>query len=237
MEALMTRKEFFTSKNITYLSVLLALVIVLQTVGTLIGRIGFTAPSLVLIPIVLGGILLGPLAGGFLGFMFGVIVIVMGASGLDVFTSVLLAQQPLLTVALCLIKGTAAGVASAFLNVWIGKRHRYAGVIVASLAAPVVNTGLFILGALLMSGTLQANFVPEGSTVLYFLIVSCAGFNFILEFIINAVASPAIYRVSEIVLRSRRSKAAREEVGAAADEADKTSAEAHAVRTEEIFRI
>ena len=123
MEVLMERKQFFTSKNIAYLAVLLALVVVLQIVGTLIGRLGVTAPSLVLIPIVLGGILLGTAAGSLLGFIFGVVVIVMGATGLDGFTSILLAEQPLLTVLLCLVKGTAAGFVAGILNTVIGKKN------------------------------------------------------------------------------------------------------------------
>ncbi len=245
MEVLMERKQFFTSKNIAYLAVLLALVVVLQIVGTLIGRLGVTAPSLVLIPIVLGGILLGTAAGSLLGFIFGVVVIVMGATGLDGFTSILLAEQPLLTVLLCLVKGTAAGFVAGILNTVIGKKNHYAGVIVASLAAPVVNTGLFILGALLMSGTLRANFVGEGDSVLYFLVIGCAGLNFIFEFVINAVASPAICRVSEIVLRTRRRRAARREESAAAvaehaENAENLSAAPADVRPgkpEEIFHI
>ena len=121
----------------------------------------------------------------------------------------------------------------------------YAGVIVASLAAPVVNTGLFILGSLLMSGTLRANFVGEGDSVLYFLVIGCAGLNFIFEFVINAVASPAICRVSEIVLRTRRRRAARREESAAAvaehaENAENLSAAPADVRPgkrEEIFHI
>ena len=59
----------------TSLAVLTAVVLVLQLTGTTI-RIPFlsTSVSLVLIPITLGAILLGPLAGAFLGFVFGAVV-------------------------------------------------------------------------------------------------------------------------------------------------------------------
>ncbi len=198
----MRNNAFFSSKNIAYLAVLLALVIALQLVGTMIGNLGVTAPSLVLIPIVLGAVLLGPLAGGILGFAFGVVVILAGIFGMDKFTLILFTDHPFLTVLLCLFKGTAAGVASGWLFRVLQNRNRNAAVVTASLAAPIVNTGLFILGALLMSDTLNANFVADGQTVLYFLIVVCAGLNFIFEFIINAVASPAIYTVVRVVKRS-----------------------------------
>ena len=198
----MRNNAFFSSKNIAYLAVLLALVIALQLVGTMIGNLGVTAPSLVLIPIVLGAVLLGPLAGGILGFAFGVVVILAGIFGMDKFTLILFTDHPFLTVLLCLFKGTAAGVASGWLFRALQNRNRNAAVVTASLAAPIVNTGLFILGALLMSDTLNANFVADGQTVLYFLIIVCAGLNSIFEVIINAVASPAIYTVVRVVKRS-----------------------------------
>ena len=46
-----------------------------------------------------------------------------------------------------------------------------------------------------MSGTLSANFVGEGSTVIYFLVIVCAGINFLLEFALNLIVAPAIHRI------------------------------------------
>jgi hypothetical protein len=72
-------------------------------------------------------------------------------------------------------------------------------VFIAAASAPIANTGLFILGGLAMSGTLSNNFVAEGSTVIYFLIIVCAGINFLLEFALNLIVSPAIHRIIYIV--------------------------------------
>lgn len=199
----MTNKRFFTSRNIVFLAVLLALVIVLQLAGTALGNLGVTAPSLVLIPIVLGAVLLGPLSGGLLGFAFGVIVLLAGVFGMDKFTLILFTDHPFLTALLCLVKGAAAGVAAGFVFRALRKKNENVAAVCASLTAPVVNTGLFILGALLMSDTLSANFVADGQTVLYFLVIGCAGLNFLFEFLLNAVLSPVIYKVSRIVKRSR----------------------------------
>lgn len=199
------RKPFFTAKNIAFLAVLVALVVVLQIWGGYI-RIGATSLSFVLVPIVLGAVLLGPLAGAFLGFVFGLIVLIYGITGVDAFTNILFVDHPVLTSALCLVKGTAAGLVAGLLFKLISKKNAYAAIFVASVSAPIVNTGLFILGGLLMSGTLEANFVADGSTVIYFLIIGCAGVNFLVEFAINAVASPAIYTVVRVVGRSVRKK-------------------------------
>lgn len=199
MEVIMiAKRKFFSAKRVTGLAVLLALVIVLQLWGNNI-KIGATGLSFVLVPIVLGGVLFGPSAGAFLGLVFGFITLMYGVTGADPFTAVLFAEHPFLTSAVCLVKGTAAGLAAGLLFRLIEKKNGYVGVFVASAAAPVVNTGLFILGALLMSDTLSANFVADGSTVLYFLIIGCAGINFLVELAINLMLSPAMYSVIRVV--------------------------------------
>ena len=206
----MKSKSFFTARNVAFLSVLLALVVVLQVFGGYI-KIGATSLSFVLVPIVLGSVMIGPLAGLFLGFVFGLIVFLYGATGADPFTFILFSEHPFLTALICFGKGMAAGVVPGLLYGVLKKKNRYLGVVVASLSAPIVNTALFILGALCMSGTLQTNFVEEGSTVIYFLIVGCAGINFLVEFGINLVASPAVYRVTELVKKYRLGRNAERE--------------------------
>lgn len=192
-------KSFFTARNISYLAVLTALTIVLQIWGGTI-KIGPTSISLVLVPIVLGGVMLGVCAGAFLGFVFGFIVLMYGVSGADVFTALLLDVHPLITSVLCLLKGTAAGAASGLLFKVIAKKNRYVAVFVAAAAAPIVNTGLFILGGLCMSD-LFSGFATAAnySNTFYYLVLGVAGLNFIVEFSINLVLSPAIYTVDRVV--------------------------------------
>lgn len=189
---------FFNAKNIAYLAVLTALVIVLQTCSGFF-TFGTTSLSFVLVPIVLGSILLGVGAGAFLGAVFGLVVIFDAVGGLDPFTIVLLGDSPVFTVLLCLIKGIAAGVVPALLYKLISRKNKRAAVIAAAVSAPIANTGLFILGGLVLSDVLSANFVADGTTVIYFLIVGCAGVNFLIEFAINLVLSPALYTVTRVV--------------------------------------
>lgn len=180
------------------LAILTAIVAALQLTGAAI-RFGATSVSLVLIPIVLGAIIVGPTAGAWLGFEFGLIVYLMGVSGMDLFTFLLFTDHPVATAAICLGKGTLAGWCAGLLYRALGKKWPVAAVFAASALAPVVNTGLFILGALLVQDTLKANFVAEGSTVLYFLIIGCAGLNFIFEFVLDLVVSPALCRIVNAV--------------------------------------
>lgn len=177
------------------LAILVALVVVLQLFGSGI-KLGPVSISLVLIPIVVGAVLLGPAAGALLGFVFGLITVIAGFTGMDGFTFILMQTQPVITTLICLAKATLAGLAAGWIFRLLQNKNRWVAVILASAAAPVVNTGIFVLGALtLLGNTISTNFVAADSTLIYFVIIGCAGINFIVEFCVNLVASPAIYRI------------------------------------------
>ena len=174
------KKTFFTAKNITYIAVFAALIIVLQMCSSFI-KIGATSFSFVLVPIVLGGMLMGVSVGAALGALFGVIVLVAALAGLDPFTLYLLGENPAFTVFLCLI-----------------------AVFVAAASAPIMNTGLFIAGAFIISGTVGDAMTSLGVDIsglspFYIILVLCVGVNFFVEFAINLICSPAIYTVNRVI--------------------------------------
>lgn len=199
----MEEKKFFTSKNIAVLGVLAAFVIVLQIFGSYFVIAGTVRLSFVLVPIVLGAIMTGVVGGMILGLLFGVLTLVMGIAGADPFTFVLFSQHPILTILTCVVKGTAAGFLSGLAYNLLYSKNRTAAVFTASAIAPIVNTGLFILGALLMSDTLSSEFVPNGSSVIYFLIIDCAGINFLIELGINLLLAPSVCRIIKSVRKTR----------------------------------
>ncbi len=184
------------------LAILTAIVLVLQLAGTAakLTALG-TSISLVLIPIVLGAVLLGPVSGAWLGGVFGCVTYLMGVFGADGFTFILFTEHPFLTALVCFGKGIAAGWCAGMVYRLLNKRVPTASMFLAAATAPVVNTGLFILGALLMSDTLSANFVADGSTVLYFLVIVCAGVNFLLELALNLIVAPSLSAVVKTVTR------------------------------------
>ncbi len=202
----MKRGKLLSARNIAYFSVLLALVVVLQCCGGFF-RIGPTSLSFVLVPIVLGGILLGWIAGGILGLVFGFIVLMYGVAGTDAFTATLLADSPVMTVLICLVKGVAAGVVPALLYKLIARKNTLAAAIVASASAPIMNTGLFIVGCLIINGTI-AGFTANGTMneIVYFLFIGCAGWNFLIEFAINLVLAPAVHRVVLVAEKALKQK-------------------------------
>ena len=187
------------------LAILVALVIVLQLVGSNI-HVGPVSFSLVLIPIAVGGVLLGPAAGAILGAVFGLITVIGGVSGADVFTNFLFSKQPVLTVVLCLAKATLAGLCAGLVFRALEKHNRWVAVVLASAVAPVVNTGIFVLGTItLFRSTLEEYIlnVGAGVSVVYFVVILCAGINFLAEFGVNLIASPAVYRIWTAITKKK----------------------------------
>ena len=203
----MKRTYKINTKNIVYFSVLLALVVVLQFVGSYI-KIGPVSISLVLVPIVLGGILLGPLAGMLLGFSFGLITFIAVVTGLDAGSAMLFAEAPFMVALICFIKATMCGWIPALVYKAIAKKHPVVGTYVASALAPIINTGIFIIGALMINPTISKVWGVEGgvSGVFVFLVVTVAGINFLVEFGINILLSPIIVKVIEIITGKVKSK-------------------------------
>lgn len=132
-----TRKP--SIQTLTFGAVLTALVIILQFMGSFI-RFGPFSISLVLIPIVIGAATCGAYMGAWLGFVFGVVVLISGDAAAFLTVNV---PGTIITV---LLKGTACGFCAGLIYKALAKFNRYVGVVAAAVVCPLVNTGVFLLG-------------------------------------------------------------------------------------------
>ncbi|MDE5896259.1 MAG: ECF transporter S component, partial [Clostridia bacterium] len=197
------------------LGILLALVLVLQlALGTI--SIGQVQLNFSLIPIVLGAILLGPIAGAFLGLACGIIVLVQLITVPTLFNTTLWAYNPAVTTLVCLLKTTVAGGVSGILYRLVVKKNELAATFLAAGIVPVLNTLIFILGCLCMSGTIGA-FRDQlsafegfehfaGMNIFIFILVGIVTFNFFIEFAINLLLAPALHRVVLVTERYIKGK-------------------------------
>ena len=203
-----TQKE--KTLELVQLSMLAALVVVLQLLSALIPPIaGMVSITLTLIPVVIGAILFGKKGGAILGFVFGLIVLINCIAGLDPGGNILWTVNPILTALLCIIKGVAAGFVPAAIysavvkDEKIGDKAKTPLTLVAAVLAPVVNTSIFVVGMLLFfkdTLTVWAN----GEPILSYILVGLAGVNFTIEFLINIFLTPAIIRVVDVVKKKYR---------------------------------
>lgn len=190
-------KKFLNTKTVVYLAVLTTLLIVLNLLGTVFKVI--TNVNLTLIPIVLGALVLGWRGGFILGLISGVMTFIFGVTGVDPFTNILFTQHPVLTFLTCVVKITVAGVVGGVLYSAIHNKNKYVAVFVASAIIPIINTAIFILGALLMSDTIGVMAQSSGVDIIYFLVIICAGINFLIELGINLLVAPAVHSVVKVL--------------------------------------
>ena len=183
--------------RLVQLGLLSGLIILLQTV-IVIPMPGSLTLSLVLVPIVVGAVLYGAKSGALLGGVFGVLVSVMAVQGqLGALTNMMVAYNPFLTVAVCMLKGIGAGWLAGLVNGLFAKRPLI-GIFAAAAVAPIVNTGIFLLGMFtVFRGVLVE--VAAGANLLSFAVVALVGFNFVIEFVANLLLAPAISSIVKAV--------------------------------------
>lgn len=181
------------TKRMVGIGLFTAIVVVLQLLGGGI-RFGLFSISLVLIPIVVGSALYGWAAGAWLGFAFGVAVLLSGDAG------AFLAVDPLATVLVVLFKGTACGLCSGLAYKLLERFHDIVAVATAAVICPVVNTGMFLIGCKLFfieTITEWASAYGYASAGSY-MIWGLAGINFIIELGVNIVLAPVIIRLIKV---------------------------------------
>ena len=217
-----------TSKKtmkLAQLSMLAALIVVLQFLGTLLSGWTGLPMSFVLIPIVVGAIIISPTAGAILGAIFGIMTVAMGLLSLDPFTSILMYNfgvwKMIVVIIICFVKATVAGLGAGciykLLNTLFKGKNKTLTTVLSSVSAPIINTGIFVLGMFLFffndMDAIQLALAklsdPEIQSIVAvpaakYIVLGLAGWNFVSEFAINLIISPAVVKVADIVVNKKK---------------------------------
>ncbi len=179
------------TQKIVGIGLFTAIVVVLQLLGGGI-RIGsMFSISLVLVPIVVGAAVYGWQAGAWLGFIFGVAVLLSGDA------NSFMIVDPLATVLVVLLKGTACGLLSGLVYTLLKRCNTLIAVAGAAVICPTVNTGVFLLGCKLFfidtitEWAAMFGYADAGS----YMIFGLAGINFLIELGVNILLAPVITRL------------------------------------------
>lgn len=186
-----TEKRKAQTKKLVMGAIMTAFVIVLQTIGGVTTFFGPFSTAVGLIPIVIGAAMCGVGVGTWLGFVFGMVVLLTGGANLFLAFDI---PGTLITV---LVKGTACGFVAGLVYKALEKINRYIAVFVAAVICPITNTAIFLLGCYIFfmdsANEIAAN---VGMTVTGMdLFWAFAMGNFLFEVLTNAVLSPIIVRV------------------------------------------
>lgn len=175
------------TKTMVGIGLFTAIVVVLQLLGGGI-RFGIFSISLVLVPIVVGSAVYGWQAGAWLGFAFGITVLLSGDA------NAFMVVDPLATILVVLVKGTLCGLIAGIVFKLLSKYNRVLAVVASGVVCPVVNTGVFLLGCQLFflptirEWAAMYGYADAGT----YMILGLAGINFLIELCTNIVLAPVI---------------------------------------------
>jgi uncharacterized membrane protein len=137
---------------ITTNAILIAIMIILLIVPPIgYPQIGVISITIMMIPVAIGAIMIGPVSGLILGFIFGVTSLIRCFTG-DAFGATLFSLNPVYTIILCFVPRILMGwlVGLIFLALSKIKKPKMLSYIVASLSAAVLNTVFFMSGLILL---------------------------------------------------------------------------------------
>ena len=177
--------------------ILAAIIVVLQVVTTYFPTKPFSI-TLALIPIIIGAAVFDEYVGAILGGVFSIVVIIMCVIGADVGGAMVWNANPFLCIVVCMLKGVAAGYVSGLVYRLISKKNTILATVVAGISAPVVNTGIFLLGLSIFFRPVL--FAWAGKTdIVFYVLFMLTGLNFLVELGVNMVSAPIIVRILKAI--------------------------------------
>ena len=193
----MNRRKKADVRFLTQLALLVAIEVVMKTIGLGSVPVGPLYMSFLTVPIAVGAIVLGPLAGMTLGGVFGFVSFMDAIKGASIMTSNLLAVSPLHTFILCfgtrVLMGACVGVVYQGMK-RICKKSTVSD-FVAALCAPLLNT-LFFMGYIVLAfyqteyiqGLVSAN--GAGNPLMF--VVLLVGVQGVIEALVCSIVGTAV---------------------------------------------
>lgn len=177
------------TQKIVGIGLFTAIIVALQLLAASI-KFGPFSITLVLAPIVIGAALYGIGAGAWLGVAFGVSVIISGDA------AAFMTINPAGTVVTVLLKGMLAGLVAGLIYKALESKNKTVAVILAGIACPIVNTGIFLAGCYLFFQEWLVSVF--GTTGFATVVTGLVSVNFAVELGINMVLASVIVRVIDI---------------------------------------
>ena len=146
--------------------------------------------TLVLPVVVIGGALYGPLVGAWLTVIPNILALTEAG--------IFLVESPVGCIATLLLKGLLAGFASGMVYKALSKKHPISAVTCSAVVAPIINSGVFLLGCYLFIWDQLVNEAGKAGVGVGMLIFGLVGLNGIIELVLNVVLCPTILRIIQM---------------------------------------
>lgn len=191
------RSKRYNVSYLTQLALLVAIEIVMKTIGLGSVPVGPLYMSFLTVPIAVGAIVMGPMAGMILGGVFGFVSFMDAIKGASIMTSNLLAVSPVHTFVLCfgmrvMMGLCVGGVYAAMSRI---SKNRMINCFVTSLSAPLLNT-LFFMGYIVLAfyqtEYIQGLVAANGAANPVMFVMLLVGFQGIVEALVCSITGTAV---------------------------------------------
>ena len=179
-------------RKLTLVALLTALAAALSFVKIPILGVSIT---LVLPVVIIGGELCGPLVGAWLTVIPNVIAFT--EAGL------FMTYSPVGCMITLLLKGLVAGFVSGVIYKVLSKKHPIGAVTCSAVVAPILNSGIFVLGCYICIWDQLTAVAGEKGVGIGLLLFGLAGLNFIIELVLNVILCPSILRIIQIASKKK----------------------------------
>lgn len=198
-------KKKFSTKQYVEMALLVAIILIMAfTPLGYIKTLGLEI-TLIVVPVAVGAVTLGPAAGAILGAVFGITSFIQ-CFGMSAFGAVLLGINPAATFVVCVVTRTLMGwltglLYQGFLKV---KALKKVSLVLANLCAPILNTLFFMTTLVLFfyrTEYIQGIVQSLGVSNPLMFVVAFVGVNGVVEAVACFVIGSAVSKALKVALR------------------------------------
>ncbi len=197
-------KKKFSTREFVEMALLTAIIVLLAFTPIGYIRMPGLEITLIVVPVTVGAVTLGPAAGAVLGGVFGLTSFIQ-CFGMSPFGAVLLGIQPVFTFFVCVVSRILMGwlTGIAYQGMQKANRIRRASLLLANLIGPLLNT-LFFMGSLVFffyhTEYIQGIASSLGASNALLFVVAFVGVNGVVEalacFLVGSAISRALLAVT-----------------------------------------
>ena len=189
------KKNTFNTRFLVELAVLIAIELLLEITGLGYLKTGPLEFTIMQVPVIIGAIVLGPLAGAILGTVFG-LTSFWQCFGKSVFGATLLGLSPFSTFIVCVIPRLLMGLLCALVFKWLkGMKKTLLRCGISDLCGALFNTVLFMgfLVALFAKTDFIGGFIQQfGNGNIFKFVVAFVGVQGLIEAIICCIVGASV---------------------------------------------
>ena len=205
----MNRRSAMTNKVrfMVQLALLLAVLIIMAVTPLGYLNVGAVSITFLPVPVAIGAMMLGPKGGLLMGLAFGITSLMRCPT--NYLGSIFLSASPFYTAVLCLVPRILMGWLTGlfFKALYKTDKTRLLSFLGAGIAAPALNTVLYVSAMMLFFGNTEVMMGYRGDLPVMAFLAGFVGLNGIIELVVCAIVSTAVGKALERFIRgSRHSK-------------------------------